>query len=62
MTDLTAASVNCERPEVPPDSPLEVPPEPLPPDIPPGGPLEEPMPPAETPPEQPVEIPPAPEE
>ena len=49
-------------PEIPPDNPVEIPPEPLPPDIPPGGPLEEPAPPEVTPPERPVEIPPNPAE
>jgi len=50
------------QPEIPPDSPIEVPPERPQPDIPPGGPVEEPAPLPELPPETPTEVPPAPEE
>lgn len=50
------------EPEIPPDTPIEIPPEKAPPDIPPGGPLEEPEPLPELPPKTPTEVPPAPKE
>lgn len=48
------------EPEIPPDSPTEIPP--APPDIPPGGPVEVPPPPSEIPPAPPHEVPPPPQE
>ena len=51
-------SVVNEVPDIPPDSPTELPSDPAPPDIPPGGPLEDPEPPPIVVPDPPVEIPP----
>jgi hypothetical protein len=52
--------MNNGEPEIPPQNPVEVPPEQTPPEIPPGGPLEEPQPLPEAPPKTPTEVPPAP--
>lgn len=54
-------STRCnDAPEIPPGSPVELPPGQLPPDIPPGEPVENPPPLPEIPPDAPIEIPPAP--
>jgi len=47
-------------PDIPPDNPIEMPPEQAPVDIPPGGPVEQPEPAPELPPERPIEFPPEP--
>ena len=39
---MAASTSNNGQPEIPPDNPVEIPPEPIQPDIPPGGPIEEP--------------------
>lgn len=55
---LRESQVNNGEPEIPPDNPVELPPDQAPVDIPPGGPIEEPSPPSEVPPEPPIELPP----
>lgn len=52
--------MNHREPDIPPGSPVEVPPEHRPVDIPPGGPIESPEPQPENSPEPPVELPPTP--
>ena len=54
--------MNHGEPDIPPGSPVEVPPEHNPVDIPPGGPVEAPPQQPEISPEPPVELPPAPTE
>lgn len=54
------SELNISLQEIPPGSPVEIPPEKAPVDIPPGGPMEEPQPPSEIPPEPPVEVPQSP--